>query len=587
MLGTRLDNEYSHLIMRLGAIIAGACLFAGCASGGAATRPHASVRVEPVTSDASGETATQAGAPAAHSAASPTSTATASGAPPLPALASAPAIAAAPERRLQVDLPPGTPIAAAVEQIGAQLGLSVSVDPDVTGTAQSSLRNVTLEEALRELVTKNGYAYQLQGSVLRVVPVRMETRTFHLDYVALSRVGTMSTVVQRRLTNAGALPQVGTATGVSAGVSGGAAAAIGGGDVLTAQSVADVWQEIRVALTGIMSAGQRAPANAREGGQGAIQQTATPASNQAAGFGSGAASAQFADGSSLVISPMSGLINVTAMPDKLAAVERFIDEFQASVMREVQIEAKIVEVTLTSSRQFGIDWSLVANAASGKYGVTLRSDPSATTSGNAGNVNFTLTGGTTQINAVVNALSTQGNVEVLNDERASTLNNQRAIFNVTTDQVFFSVTQTPLLGPTGGVASIQSQIIPQQISVGVVLDVTPQISADNVLTMDIRPSVTNIDHIESITLPDGSKASAPAIGHREGDTVARMRAGETMIVGGLVQTQKQRTRSGIPGLRDIPLLGRLFTQYDDTETRSELVVFLTPTIIAGQPVAGR
>ena len=563
-----------HTLTRAALAATAGCALAACASSGA-VRPRASVRVEPVTTEAAGETATQSGSPA------PVGT---TAAPQLPSLSSGPAIAAAPERRLQVDLAPGTPIATAVRQIGTMLGLSVSVDPAVTGTAQSSLQNVTLEEALRELVTRNGYQYQLQGNVLRVVPVRMESRTFHLDYVALSRVGTMSTVVQRRLTSSGAVPQAGSATGLSTASAGGIGA--GGGDVLTAQSVADVWQEIRVALTGILSAGQREPTNAREG-SAEVRQTATPNQNQAGGFGSGAANVQFGDGSSLVISPMSGLINVTAMPDKLASVEKFIDEFQASVMREVQIEAKIVEVTLTQSKQFGIDWSIVANAASGKYGVTLRSDPTATTSGNTGNINFMLSGGTTQINAVVNALSSQGTVDVLNDERASTLNNQRAIFNVTTDQVFFSVTRTPLLGPTGGVVSIQSQIIPQQISVGVVLDVTPQISADHVLTMDIRPSVTNIDHIETITLPDGTTASAPAIGHREGDTVARLRAGETMVVGGLVSTQKQHTRSGIPGLKDIPLLGKLFTHYEDTETRSELVVFLTPTIIAGQPVTGR
>ncbi|HVX37976.1 MAG TPA: secretin and TonB N-terminal domain-containing protein [Gemmatimonadaceae bacterium] len=567
-------------LIRTSIASAAAAALVACASGGAATRPHATVRVEPVTAQSDGEAVAQSG-----TAAPSTGAAAPAAAPALPALSANPAIAAAPERRLQVDLAPGTSIASAVQQIGTQMGLSVSVDPAVTGTTQTSLRNVTLDEALRELVTKNGYAYQLQGNVLRVVPVRMQTKTFHLDYVALSRVGTMSTVVQRRLTSGGSFPQVGTATGLSA-TAPGASTAVGGGDVLTAQSVADVWQEIRVALTGILAAGQP-PAEARDGSGPAVQQTNTPTQNQAGGFGSGAATVQFRDGSSLVISPMSGLINVTAMPDKLADVEKFIDEFQASVMREVQIEAKIVEVTFTSSNQFGIDWSIVSNAASGKYGVTLRSNPTAATSGNTGNVNFMLTGGSTQINAVVNALSSQGNVEVLNDERAATLNNQRAIFNVTTDQVFFSVTQTPLLGPTGGVVSVQSQVIPQQISVGVVLDVTPQISADNVLTMDIRPSVTSIDHVETITLPDGTTASAPAIGHREGDTVARLRAGETMIVGGLVQSQKQKTKSGIPGLKDIPFLGKIFTHYDDTETRSELVVFLTPTIIAGQPVTGR
>jgi type II secretory pathway component GspD/PulD (secretin) len=202
-------------------------------------------------------------------------------------------------------------------------------------------------------------------------------------------------------------------------------------------------------------------------------------------------------------------------------------------------------------------------------------------------VNFTLTGGTTQINAVLNALQTQGNVSVLSNEQTSALNNQRAIFDVTTDEVFFNVSRTPLLSSNGGVVTTQSAITPQQISVGVILDVLPQISADNILTMNIRPSVTNIDHVASITLSDGTTASAPVIARREGDTIARLRAGETMIIGGLVQTRKDRTTSGIPILQDLPLFGKAFQHITDNETRSELVVFLTPTIISGQPVPGR
>jgi len=126
-----------------------------------------------------------------------------------------------------------------------------------------------------------------------------------------------------------------------------------------------------------------------------------------------------------------------------------------------------------------------------------------------------------------------------------------------------------------------------QVSVGVVLDVLPQISADNVLTMDIRPAVTNITATRSISLSDGTSTSAPVIARREGDTIARMRAGETMMIGGLVQTRNETTKSGIPILKDIPLIGKLFTNYKDVQSKSELVVFLTPTIISGQPVPGR
>jgi len=551
-------------------------MLTACASVAGGPKAHSSVHVEPQADVAQARVAAGANdAPAADNA----STA-------LPRLPGTPALSAAPERRISaIDLPAGTSIATAVTELGTKLGLNVVVDPEVRGTTSASLRNVTLEEALQQIVTRGGYAYQLQGTVLRVVPVHLESRTFHLDYVAISRVGTMSTIVQRRLTNTMATPLQGAGfTGVNGANSGiSTYGAAGLGDQLTAQSVADVWQEIRVALSGILQAGQ--PPTRGAAGESSTQPSNAPALGTNTGMAMGATSVSFPDGSTLVISPMAGLINITAMPDKLAAAEEFINEFQSSVLRQVLIEAKIVEVELTKSFQFGIDWSVVSNSASGKYGIALRSDPNVQQTGNAGNVAFTFKGGSTQISAVLTALESQGNVSVLSNEKTTALNNQRAIFDVTTDEVFFNVTRSPLLGTNGGVVSTQTSIIPQQVSVGVVLDVLPQISTDNVLTMNIRPAVTSVIRVDSITVSDGSTASAPVIARREGDTIARLRAGETMVIGGLVQTRKDHQRSGIPVLRELPLVGGLFTHINDTETRSELVVFLTPTIISGQPAA--
>lgn len=562
-------------VIRRSATVAATFVSMSCASA-PGREIQTSVRVDP--------------APAATS---PQPVATLEATPPaLPQLGTGPgpALSSAPERRVSaIDVPAGTPIGVAVTQLGAKFGLNVSVDPNVRGTTQASLRNVTLNEALQQIVGHSGAQYQLQGNVLRVVPIRMETRSFTLDYVSLSRVGTMSTVVQRRLTGSSGGISAGTAGGLSVNNGGG-----GGGDVLTAQSIADVWQEIRIGLVGILSAGQNV--RQQNGPGGTLDATGPPASSQAAasqaaaaaaGNGPQASNTQFADGSALIITPMSGGISVIAMPDKLDAAETFINNFQASVLRQVMIQAKIVEVQLERKFTAGIDWNLVTGSASSKFGITLSSDPTAIVSGSTGNINFKFTGGTTTINAIVNALSTQGDVNVLSNEQTSALNNQRAIFQVTTDQVFFSVTRTPLLGPTGGVASIQSSINAQQVSVGVVLDVLPQISADNILTMDIRPAVTSILDTTSISLSDGTSASAPVIARREGDTIARMRAGETMMIGGLVQTRKEHTTSGIPILMDIPWLGKLFRHVDDHTIRSELVVFLTPTIISSQPALGR
>jgi MSHA type pilus biogenesis protein MshL len=559
------------------------CFSAACASAARPPEMHTSVRVEPASS---GSTSAASSAPVVQSAAAAPKPAM----PDLPALPSrgpGPALAAAPERRLlEVNIPPGTPIATAVAQIGHEYGLSVAVDPDVKGTVQANLRNVSLTDALDHIVPLNHARYQVQGGVLRVVPIRMEMRTFTLDYVALSRVGTMSTVVQRRLSNNSDQFIPGASASSAANLNANA----GDGDVLMAQSISDVWSDIRVALTGIMHAGQPMTAQTEENAA-AAPTAPTPAAGAlgASTFGSGpqASSTSFADGSALIISPSAGLITVTAMPDKIAAVERYIADFQASVLRQVMIAAKIVEVKLDKEAHFGIDWSVVTGAASKSFGVTLRSDSSTVSTGNAGNINFTFTGGTTTINAVLTALESQGDVRVLSNEQTSALNNQRAIFQVTSDEVFFSVSRTPLIGPNGSVISLQSSVIPQQVSVGVVLDVLPQISADNILTMDIRPAVTNVTSVATVSLSDGTQASAPNIARREGDTIARLRAGETMMIGGLVQSRTDKTVSGIPVLKDIPFLGKAFQHVDNVESRSELVVFLTPTIITGQPVVGR
>ncbi len=105
--------------------------------------------------------------------------------------------------------------------------------------------------------------------------------------------------------------------------------------------------------------------------------------------------------------------------------------------------------------------------------------------------------------------------------------------------------------------------------------------------MNIRPVVTSVRNTATFTGPDGTVFQAPVIDTRETDTMARLRASETIIIGGLMQTRREKTVSGVPGLRSIPLLGRLFTTTKDVERKAELVIFLTPTIISGQPVAGR
>lgn len=450
-----------------------------------------------------------------------------------------------------------------LQGIAEQFGMGFSIDPAVAGTVTQRLRDVTLEEALRDIVPPQ-YTYNLQGGVLRVMPVGMSTRIFSLDYVSLSRIGTSTTVIQRRLAGSGG--QRGGAGGVGAGVTG----AIGqqgggGGDAISSIAITDFWQEVQVALEGLMFA---TSAEADVGTARGVTGGAT-----------GASSRSDASGQKLVINPMAGTVLVATTPATMQQIEAYIAALETSVQRQVRIEAKIVEVSLDRNFQFGIDWGALQRV--GNVDLRLSETP-----GSTGAIQLTLGGGNQQVSAVLDLLDTQGDVRVLSSPGTNAMNNQRAIFNATRDEVFFAVSRQPIIGPTGATIGFDTEIQPQQVAVGIVLDVLPQIGADNIVSMNIRPAITTVARVERIELEDGTQASAPVIDRREVDTFARVRPGETIIIGGLIQTRSEEVRSGVPFLMDIPWLGNLFARTERIEEKSELVVFITPTIVAGQPPSG-
>jgi len=523
---------------------------AGCASRPPVTSPQTQVRLEPARATDGGD----AGAPL----------------PSLPVLSSGGTISdSRGGPRVQDLTAVNQDVGTVVRALAKQFNMQYQIDPGVRGTVNTTIRNATLPEALA-MILPQGATYQIANGVIRISPARMETRIFSLDYVALSRIGTASTVIQRRLGNAGiGNNSAGNVGGAGQGGFGGAGGLGGGADVISAVSVADVWEEIRIATEALVF---DEPASQGATGQGTVGQQGS------AGMGGGRPfSRTSADGRRLIINPIAGTITVSAFTGSLEQVETFIRTFESSIQRQVLIEAKIVEVNLDRESEFGINWDVVATNASGSF------SPGG---GGQNNISLRLRAGSTQINAVLTALQSQGSVQVLSSPRVSALNNQRAVFNVTRGEIVFSLTQTPTVNAAGQTTGFTSTVNPTQVNVGIVLDVLPQIGADNSVTMNIRPVVTSVARTASFTV-DGNTLQAPVIDTRESDTMARLRGGETIVIGGLMQNRRERVRSGVPVLMHIPLLGRLFSRTRDVERKAELVIFLTPTIIAGQPPAGR
>lgn len=454
--------------------------------------------------------------------------------------------------------------------LAESFGLNYQIDANVHGTVQTRLHDVTLEQALDAIVLPQGYTYTLDNGVLRVGVAKLQTKIFSLDYVAMSRQATTTTSVQRRIGGGG---------GGIAGVGGGGGG--GGSDQISSQSITDLWEELRTSLVGLIfdSGPTRAPGDTTTG-SGSIVSTGAgaPLVNGQGGGGARPFSRVDGDGRRLIINPVAGTVLVTASPAKLAEVATFMNAFESSVQRQVLIEAKIVEVRLNRDFQFGIDWNRIA---SGSLGLGFHTNNAV----GAPTVTLSLGGGSSKVDAVLHALQSQGDVSVLSSPRVAAMNNMRATFNVTTDEVFFIVNSTPITNANGVVGSTQN-VTPQTISVGIVLDVLPQIAADNTITMNIRPHVTAVLRTATFRTDTGGEITAPVVENRETDTMIRARAGETVVIGGLMQNAITHTTTGIPGLQSLPLVGGLFRGTTTNSSKSELVIFITPTIVAGQPAVG-
>lgn len=418
--------------------------------------------------------------------------------------------------------------------LGKKTDLNIVFGPDVKGTMTVDLKRVTLEEALNSLLGPIGLEYAREGNFIRVFIPALETRIFTLSYISTTRSGGATL-------SATAGGGGGGTTGTTGGGGGGGSGA--SSSVSSADSV-DLWGDLEKNLTGLVS---------KEG--------------------------------KAVVNRAAGIIAVTDYSRNLQRIARYIELLEGSVQRQVIIEAQIVEVTLTKEFQAGINWNLIPQpgvasvrpfgALQGTIGtVGALASTALAPAATAFQLGFITQVFGHSIRALLNALSKQGEVNILSTPRVSTLNNQKAVIKVATDDVFFTTTKTR--EPTTGVET--TTVTPQTITEGIVLDVTPQIADDNTVMMNIRPSIS--ERVGQATSPDGS--TVPIVSVRATDTVVRAQDGQTVVIGGLMQHRKSTTTTGVPGLEKAPVFGGLFRQKVEEGKKTELVILLTPHVVIGR-----
>ncbi len=269
------------------------------------------------------------------------------------------------------------------------------------------------------------------------------------------------------------------------------------------------------------------------------------------------------------------MIVVKDYPEILLQVAEFLEAVEGSVQRQVFIQAKIIEVTLNDDFQLGINWGKVS-----PFTLTHAGGTSLANTVLAGAADFTYGLAASNFSIVVDALSKQGQVSVLSSPKIATLNNQRAVIKVGTEDIFFK----PEITAATTTSAATTEFIPTAITIGIVLDVVPQINPNGQIMMSINTSIT--EKSGERTSPDGVNV-VPVLDVRESNNVVLAQHGQTIVIGGLMKTRKEVDDNSVPFLGAIPYVGRIFHWDQENESKTELVIMLTPEIMVGKAIDGR
>lgn len=445
---------------------------------------------------------------------------------------------------------------------------SMLVHPDVNGQISVNLKDVTVFEALDAIRELYGYEYKVEGNRIFIEPQTIQTRVFQVNYIVGQRSGASeSRVTSSSVSNVGSQNSGTTSTTGSTGNSVSSSQLVSSS--IKTSSDTDFWKDLAESL------------NAMIGNEG---------------------------GKKVIINSQSGLIMVRAMPADIRNVENFLRLMQLNIERQVILEAKILNVELNENSQTGVNWSIFGkhNSSTGIVG-NINTDTTLSKSGNntlnSGNLEVTPGQAITNIAttalggpifavalqganfaALLQFLETQGDVHVLSSPRIATINNQKAVLKVGTDEFFVTNVQQNIVASAATTTNSPSVTL-QPFFSGIALDVTPQIDKEDNIILHMHPSISSVSTVnKQVNLGSSGTLNLPLASSSisETDSIVRTRDGYVIAIGGLMTEATTGNSSGIPGLSKLKGVGAAFRQQGKATTKTELVILLKATVVQGQ-----
>ncbi len=428
--------------------------------------------------------------------------------------------------------------------------INVDIHPDIDGVVTINAVDQSLPQILDRVARQVKLRYEFRENNLIISPDTSFVRSYNVGYLNLARNTTGTVTVSTQIASA------------SSGDAGGAGGASGGATntsttSITSESNQNFWENLRLSITSIL-AGQDVNTD-----------------------------------NAVIINPESGVVTVMATASQHQQIQALIDQILESVQRQVLVQATVVEVDLSDQFQAGIDWSVIDLSDSG-FNVTstllggapgLNGPPITSSSFVLDYANPDSNG--EQLSAAVSLLSEFGNTRVLSSPQIMVLNNHTAVLKVVENFVYFEVAQELTPATDNSAATVATTTTARTVPVGLVLTVTPQISKDDSVTFNVRPTISSVVRTELDPNPALSVENRiPVIRVREMESILKVNSNQVAVLGGLMQDTLRNQDKETPFAAKIPVLGNLFKARSQESSKTELVIFLRPVVIQNASING-
>ncbi|NOT14992.1 MAG: pilus (MSHA type) biogenesis protein MshL [Methylotenera sp.] len=511
-----------------------------------------------------------------------------------------------------------TPVKEVLFAIARDSKLNVDIHPSIQGKVTLNAVDQTLPAILERLSKQVDLTYKIQGNVLTIAPDRPVLRTYKIDYVNMSRDTTGFIGAAAEISSTGQSASTGTGGSTTTTISNGNGASNSSRTSVTSDSKHHLWENLVKNLKELLAETDKEVIVSRYGdSENAI--TNASSNNSSTQNNSAEASRQSSEtrdkaraeyktlfASTVIANPETGVIAVRATARQHEKVQEFVDKVMGSAKKQVLIEASIVEVVLNDSYQAGIDWSRLNNPTSssgfvfgqtlGSKSVNFNTKTGAFSAGGKNALGATTSAGLVagylnpvsaigNIAASITLLEQFGNTRVLSSPKLMVLNNQTAVLKVVDNLVYFTIQSQISQSLTGGAGTNLKSVTTtaNTVPVGVVMSVTPQINDTSFVNLDVRPTISRVlgfvDDPNPLLAEAGTVSSIPQIQVREMESVLNISSGNIAVLGGLMQDEIRNNTDSVPGLRALPGVGKIFRGKNDANKKTELVIFLRPTVI--------